>query len=283
MLLGFECDKIPTGWLAGSLLWATGAGAGCLLAVATSAPALSHWQTLALAVGVSLLSLGLRLPVLWARCSVPAALIHAVWLLTLLAQVNWAGFLAVRSASGTVAAEALLICLVPEVWLTIMFVANAKLPWLTQLFRGVSAEAGPTPVTTIAVGDPEDASLYPETGPIEYPLEVDGDAEGDIRREFVDGIDENGERYLSGCVRLHFDCDQRSDIFVLSFCPALDGVAEVELECDSEDVQAKVEHATETGARVAVRRQTSGEAITATIDWYAKASTADPRHSMNLP
>jgi hypothetical protein len=265
MLSGFECDEDQTGWLAGLAVWATGAAAGCLLAVATVEPALLHWQVLALAVIVSLVSLGLRLPVMLAHCPDREWLVHALWMLAAFAQINWAGFLAARSASGTIAAEAILICLGLEVWLLMRFVARGRLPWLQQLFLGNANREGEAPAE---LGNRED----------------DDEELGEIRREVVDGIDENGQRYLSGSVRVQFDAQQRSEGFVLSFCPAFESVASVELECESEDVTAKVEHATETGARIVVRRQSIEDAKIVTVDWFATARTnSTARQTLNLP
>ncbi len=289
MLSGFECDEDHTGWLAGVAVWATGASAGCLLVVSTVEPALLHWQVLALAVVVSLVSLGLRLPVMLARCPGRVWLVHALWMLAFFAQINWAGFLATRSATGTVAAEAILICLGLETWLLIVFVARGELPWLQHLFSGNADEPVDAVLRTNREGEanvdpmsrPTEASLSP---PGNQPLEDENEELGEIRREFVDGIGDNGQRYLSGSVRVQFDVQQRSEEFALSFCPALDGVAEVELECDSEDVKAKVEHATETGARISLRRQSIGEATTVTVEWFATASAhSSAVHSMNLP
>ena len=282
MLSGFECDHDQTGWLAGVAVWATGAAAGCLIAVATLEPTLSHWQVLALAVAVSLVSLGLRLPVMLSLCPNRTWLVHAVWMLGFFAQINWAGFLAARSANGAIAAEAILICLGPELWLLILFIARGQLPWLQQIFAGNSEE-------TVAGGEESKFAksvIVNETLAANHATEGDEAHEqlGDIRREFVDGIDELGARYLTGSVRVQFDAQQRGEGFVLSFCPALDGVADVELECDSEDATAKIEHATEIGARITVRRATIGQAATVKVDWYATAAARSRReHSMNLP
>jgi len=290
MLSGYECDENQTGWLTGLAVWATGAAAGCLLGVATIEPALLHWQVLALAVAVSLVSLGLRLPVMLSQCSDRNCLVHAVWMLAFFAQINWAGFLAVRSSNGTIAAEAILICLGLEAWLLVMFIARGQLPWLQQVFSGnadvqlaVAKEStdnregeAPAEQVTCSAG-----AAISQVGTLhEYQDEV----LGEITREFVDGIDENGQRYLSGSVRAQFTPQQRTETFVLSFCPALDGIADVDLECDSEDVSAKVEHATETGARIIVRRSSVGDATTVTVDWFATtSSTSTSPHSMNLP
>lgn len=311
MLLGFECDQDQTGWLAGLAVWTTGAATGCLLAVAGVEPALLHWQVLALAVAVSLVSLGLSLPALLSHCSTRIWLVHAVWMLAFFAQINWAGFLAARSANATIAAEAMLICLGPEAWLLIVFIARGQLPWLQQLFIsnaiGISADAeeskavngllaqsdwethhGQQPLEIYREGrtptapSPSSADASPSLGNTRPSDKVE--KQDDIRREFVDGVDENGMRYLSGSVRLPFEASQRTAGFVLSFCPAFEGTAIVELECDSEDVTAKVEHATEIGARITVRRATVGQSAMATVDWYATATSNSPEQQpVNLP
>lgn len=271
MLSGFECDEDQSGWLAGIAVWSVGAGAGCLLAVASIEPSLPHWQVLALAVVVTLVSLGLRLPVMLAQCSDRTWLVHAVWMLAVFAQINWAGFIAARSASGTIAAEAILICLGPEVWLLVIFMARGQLPWLQQIIsRGAPFDATKPNRETEAPAEPRPA--LNQLSLVDAANEVRGEDPGeeftDIRREFVDGVDENGQRYLSGSVRLQFAPQQRTETFVLSFCPALDGKADVELECDSEEVTAQVEHATETGARILVRRSNIGDASLVTVEWF---------------
>ena len=280
MLLGFECDQDQTGWLAGLAVWTTGATAGCLLAVAEVEPALLHWQVLALAVAVSLVSLGLSLPALLSHCSKRIWLVHAVWMLAFFAQINWAGFLAARSANATIAAEAMLICLGPEVWLLSVFIARGQLPWLQQLFISKSIEISADTEESKAVNGLLEAS--PSLGNTRPSDKVE--KQDDICREFVDGVDENGIRYLSGSVRLPFEASQRTAGFVLSFCPALEGAAIVELECDSEDVTAKVEHATEIGARITVRRATAGQSAMAMVDWYATATSNSPEQQpVSLP
>lgn len=285
MLSGFECDEDQTGWLAGAAVWAVGAAAGCLVAVATIEPALAHWQILALAVTVSLVSLGLRLPVMLTHCPERIWLMHAVWMFGFFAQINWAGFLAARSASGTIAAEAILICLGSELWLLAWSVSQGHLPWLKHFFDG---EVHPAAVH--ASGDCECSHEQPPSLSLSASSlavaddEDEGELSANIHRELVDGLDENGQRYLSGTIRVQFDAQQRTETVVISFCPALDGVAQVELECDSEDITAKVENATETGARILIRRSEIGDKAEAMIDWFATASTmATEQHSTNLP
>jgi hypothetical protein len=281
MLSGFECDDDRTGWLAGLVLWSVGAAAGCLFAAATLEPALAHWQVLALAAIVSLVSLGLRLPVIESNCTDRVWLVHAAWMFALFAQINWAGFLAARSASGTIAAEAILVCLGLEVWLLVRSLAQGELPWIQQFFSGnvqlVSVQLGN--VASVSHTLPLGAPLSTLAA---IPTEIEDEGEGDIRREYVDGYDENGQRYLSGTVRLQLEEQQRTETFTLSFCPALDRIADVQLECDSEDVTAKVEHATETGARISIRRTNISHAAVVSVDWFATASESSA-HSANLP
>ncbi len=291
MLSGFECDDDQTGWLAGAALWATGASAGCLLAIASSSTSLAHWQVLTLAILVSLVSLGLRLPVLLTKCEVATWLLHAIWMFAFFAQVNWAGFLAIRASSGMIAAEALLICLGIEAWLLIA--TQAKLPWFFRLFDGfdlseIAADQSPAK-RGLSLHRDEKADLLKVARDTISSKGVEQHAAseeegGDIRREFVDGIDENGERYLSGLVKVCFAPNQRTEVIVLSFCPALSTAASVELECDSEEVTAKVEHATETGARIMVRRSQIAESATVNVEWFANAcDDARQTQQSNLP
>ena len=279
MLTGFECDEDHTSWLAGAALWASGAVAGCLLAIASldASSTILHWQVLVLACSVSLVSLGLRLPVLFAKCEIPEWLSHAIWMIALFAQINWSGFLAMRAPNATVAAEAIIICWGMEAWL---FVAcRSKLTWLGRLF---GQQPSPTTSLKSAVLDRNSTALR-EAEQADAPDEECGD----VRREFVDGIDENGKRYLSGSVQVRFEPNQRLETIVLSFCPALDAHPAVELECESEEVTAKVEHATEIGARILVRRQSSleqlsNESLSTSIEWFAQASD-EPAPTHQLP
>ena len=312
MLSGFECDDDQTGWLAGAALWATGAAAGFLLAIADPTVSLVHWQVLVLALAVSIVSVGVRLPVLFAKCDVPAWLLHAIWMFAFFAQVNWAGFLATRAPSGMIAAEALLICFGIEAWL--MYAGRSKLPWFFSLFDGfdpqsdsksnsqsgaravgsvITANNASSNKTTLQISreeSPHSLRLARETFSAhatekhaEQYAEPEDDG-ADIRREFVDGIDENGMRYLSGLVKLDLEPNQRTEVILLSFCPALSAPANIELECDDEQVTAKVEHATETGARILVRRSQISDAATVSVEWFAQASD-DSRHTQpaNLP
>ncbi len=283
MLSGFECDEDQTGWLAGIAVWTVGAAAGCLVAVSTVEPALMHWQVLAAAVAVSLVSLGLRLPVMLTQCTDRVWLVHAVWMLAVFAQVNWAGFLAIRSSSGTIAAEAIAVCLGLEIWLLVLFVSRGQLPWLKQFFNGSTIATQPVASAPLTSNPLATSDNLIDQLPQNQSEDIE-EERGDIRRELVDGIDENGQRYLSGSVRVNFDAEQRTESFVLSFCPALNGIAEVELECDTEEVTAKVEHVTETGARVLVRRQSIGETSVVSVDWFAVATRDAPvQHSLSLP
>ncbi len=280
MLTGFECDEDHTSWLAGAALWACGAVAGCMLALVVAGDAtstISHWQVLVLACVVSLVSLGIRLPVLFASCTIPPWLTHAVWMIAFFAQVNWAGFLAMRAPNATVAAEAIIICWGMELWLLV--VCRNKISWPGKLLGRTVMES------QTALPSAEFPSAHRKL----EQHDASEEEQGDVRRELVDGIDEDGQRYLSGSVRIVFEPNQRIETVVLGFCPALDGPAHLELECDSEEVTAKVEHATETGARIVVRRQSAAEQISreqlcTNLEWFAQA--ADPSLSartLNLP
>ncbi len=291
MLSGFECDDDQTGWLAGAALWATGAATGCMLAIADTGLSLTHWQVLGLAVLVSIVSLGVRLPVLLSKCKVPTGLLHAIWIFAFFAQVNWAGFLAIRAPSGMIAAEALLICLGIEAWL--LFATRARLPWFFSLFDGFDSPASSVAASLSTPANSATQSQMNHTSKHARDSATCDTAEqkcaheeevGDIRREFVDGIDENGERYLSGLVKVYFEPNQRTEAVVLSFCPALTAPASLELECDTEDATARVEHATETGARFLVRRDNVTESACVSVEWFAQASSEALQHrQLNLP
>lgn len=284
MLNGFECDEDHTSWLAGAALWASGAVAGFALAFATGgASTVPHWQLLLLACAVSLVSLAIRLPVLLANCAIQPWLLHAVWILPFFAQVNWAGFLAMRAPNATIAAEAIIICWGMEAWLLVT--CRNKLTWIGTLLgrsTAVQASALTAEKPSVVRSEVEQHSLVTDKADT-------ADESTDVRRELVDGIDDDGNRYLSGSVRICFEPNQRTDTIVLGFCPVLDSPVHLELECESEEVVAKVEHVTETGARISVRRQSSPEQLReeqlyTTIEWFAQTSDLSATsRSVNLP
>ncbi len=286
MLADFECDEDRTGWLSGNVLWATGAAAGCLLAVSTNPPPLEHLQVLCAAMIVSAISVGLRLPVLTTQCPVPAWLAHAAWLFGIFAQVNWTGFIAARAPTVTIACEGVFICLGLEAWLTWVLLRNQRLNWLGSLLRG-STEAPLSSLTSSQVNASavhREGALRPSSSTAAGLVAAENETElDDIRREYVDGFDEQGVRYLSGTVRITLDAGQRHDVILLSFCPALDAPALLETECDSEEAIIKVEHTTETGARISVRRTKADHALHLAIDWFAQAQEADASQSNMLP
>ena len=79
------------------------------------------------------------------------------------------------------------------------------------------------------------------------------------------------------------ETDQRSESVALSFFPALENAADIELECDAENITLSVEHATECGARISLRRQGMFPAESYTIDWYAVASEETEVKNKSLP
>jgi hypothetical protein len=271
MRIGFNENAVDhSGWLAGLALWAFGAAASVFVAVFTSAQAMGLIEILFVASLLSAMSLALRLPVLLCSRVQPNSLVHAMWLLGAFAQLNWAGFLAVRSANGMVAFLAISVCLATEAWATYLFLSKGRLNWLQELSRACLNEwkAPNAAVPPSALVKPSDAG--------EVDLRQDDgveDSVDELIRITRDAIDENGSRYLSGTVHFQMPKSQRTETIVLSFCPPLDAIAEVDLETDCEEITAKVEHVTESGARLTVRRQKVAAAGAYALEWFARAGS----------
>ncbi len=262
MLSGFKDNADDqSGWLAGLALWTCGAVAGLLVAIVSNAHALSPLEVLIVALCVSAISICLRLPVLLCDRPVPTSLSHALWLLGAFAQLNWSGFLALRASNGLVAAEALFICCVSEIGLARVLIQHGKLTWLGALKQVWLREFKGQVETSQAVANEiqSAASLSLETP-------------GKFQRVTRDAIDEQGERFLSGTVRFEMTANQRSETIVISFYPPLESPAEMEFELDSEELTARTESTTQSGARIVVRRQNALSAGIYALEWFAKAS-----------
>lgn len=268
-MLGQWCEEDdPLHWLIALGVWAAGAGSGWLVVCCVTTPDVAHWPAVGTAIIVSLITLALQYPLLTLRCPMPLALQHLQWLLGLLTQINWAGFLATRVDNSLVAAVVIIICLAAQGLLTYQLLAMGKLAWLSS--PGLTNPQAPSSPSAKA---PEAA--LPTMDRWDKPVDDEDPAAepsgGEIRRQWVDAVDESGLRYLAGTVKVDLAVNQRQETIVLAFCPALDSVANLELECDSEEVTLVVDHVTETGARISLRRQGPLAANCVSIDWYATA------------
>ncbi len=272
MLSGFKDNADDqSGWLVGLALWTCGAAAGLLVATVSNAPALSQFEVLLIAFYVSAISICLQLPILLCDRPFPTSLGHALWLLGAFAQLNWSGFLAMRASNGLVAAEAICICLVSEVWLARVLTKHGKLTWLEALKQAWLREfTAPLDVS----------AQYSRTGQVEAEPEIhcsettSMEEPTGLQRVTRDAIDAQGERYLTGAVRFEMAANQRSETIVINFYPPLERLAQIELETDSEDLTARTENSTQTGARIVVRRQKAVTAGSYSLEWCARSSSS---------
>ncbi len=280
-------------WLAGSLL-------------AWSAAALTPGRTVLdggsltiialLVVGVSH---SLRLPVLTASAHTPLLADHVVWLLAWMANLNWLGCLLLRSDSLLEALPALLLFCASECWLLHRVYCVACLPWLRQPLHDyrlrmaklvgssqpLASSDAPSRVTSDAVQPTGMAIEQPgsrEQPGREMPADaqaVDREtpAQGLLRRS-CDGVDEQGQRFASGEVRVEFDADQLSAEVVLGFVPAFGSRPNIELDIladeraeaqDAPECQFNIVTCTPAGARISLKRSPTRQPASLWLLWYA--------------
>jgi hypothetical protein len=269
-------DDDYTHWSFPMGLWSLGACVGWMTVWWFGSPPVHDWIAVIASICVSVISIGLQLPCLLAQRQPPLSVVHLQWLFGLLAQISWTGFLAARVSDSLAAAVVIAVCVGSQLWLTGLFRRWGKLPWLSLdveqegLVFGNSQSSNKGKSQLRVVGGSQQAQEDPATS-------------DQILRQYVDGIDAHGSRFLSGHVVVEMDKDQRSETIALSFYPALASVAAVELECDAEEVSLSVEHSNESGARVTLRRQGNFPQAKYTVDWFAVAGEQTEVISKSLP
>jgi hypothetical protein len=272
-MLGRWCDEDdPFHWLLALGIWSVGACAGWIVVWCVPTPEVAHWPAVGTTIIVSLVTIALQYPVLISRCPISVSAVHLVWLLGLFAQLNWVGFFATRVDSSLVATVVITVCLSLQAILTSMFIRRGKLTWLWPwpISPARAAQLSASEAAGASVESEDFCSAAEETT-------------GQIQRKFVDGLDALGVRYVSGVVYLDMAENQRTESFVVSFCPALNNVADVELECEAEELAATVDHATEAGARIVIRRQGVLKPARYAVAWYATASQDFSQPKVALP
>lgn len=242
-------------WLCSAATWSIGGLVAWLTAVNSpttwigSSSGLTLLATLAAAI-----SIAVRLPILSSPPNTTQRSDHAVWLMSTFASINWLGFLMLQAPQSSDVWPLAMIILLGEGWFHATAWRYNSLPWLREnLFSHINSLS--------QIGVSSDKRPLVERNRI--------DADGQIQRCMVDGIDEQGRRYLSGEIRIAMEAGQTAESFVVSFTPAFAGAPEVDFDCETEGVDVQLVNLSPAGMRLGIRRSTAAEPIDFSLPWYA--------------
>ncbi len=265
-------------WLCLAAFWSIGGLVAWLTALGSQAVWIGSTSGLSLlAVLATGICVALRLPILSSPPSTTLRSDHGVWLLSTFASVNWLGFFLLQSPQWPDALCVAMIWLVGETWFYVTAWRLDGLPWLRECLSYIAARLAGLGI---------DSDVRPSTAPnAESSLartESDGSdardtshvadpqpADEQVRRRMVDGVDEQGRRYLSGEIRVAMGADQRSETIVVSFSPPFAGAPEVDFDCETEGVDVQLVNLTPTGMRLGIRRSSAAEPTVFSLPWYA--------------
>lgn len=281
-------------WLSLASLWACGGVAAWLSSIGNAAAWNDSSSGLTLlALLASATTLTLRRPILSSPPGTRLASSHAVWLLTMLATINWLGFFALQARSWSEALPVVLLLGLAEAWFHVQVWQTGALPWLREncepLARKLSGWRAfasdsmahlspplPSTQTTSAEGLMS-ASLFAfptpglhlaETGEDEIGQDKPSER-GSVERQSVQGVDEQGRRYLSGEIVVSLAAQQTSSTLSIAFSPPFVGEPEVDFECEGEGVAVQLIHSTPAGMRLGLRQAANPEPIVFPLQWYA--------------
>lgn len=221
----------------------------------------------------------LRLPILASPPKASLEADHLVWLLSCMAQINWLGFFVMRAESAFEIVPLVLAFAAGDVWFYSRARAAAVLPWLWHGLAHAQAwllqlgvEAKPVAGAELKANKLTAEHQAPTSLPAQTPgmaVAIDADSAGRIVRRTVEGIDEQGRRYLSGEIELDLGPEASSQVVVIPFQPAFVGAPEVDFECAADQVEMQLSNCTPQGMRLNVRRTARGEPATIALQWYA--------------
>lgn len=216
---------------------------------------------------------------------------HGLWLASLFASTYWLAFALASAGSFFDALPAILLLVFSEA-AQHASLDYRHLPWLTGVVTEASlavrrrwlswVDANPDPQLLPkstrrseagALGDisaPSSGTLLSDTDP--DPGETDLH---DFDRKTTDGVDESGKRFLAGEIRGSLLGDWQIQNLVVGFCPAFERVPEVELELETDGLSATLEHCTQAGMRVQLRRRPHAVATLGEHSPSAAAGDAD--------
>lgn len=286
-------------WQIGSVAWWMASLFAWAFVAAHAAPGIctdgSSLTTLGLTVVI--ISVALRWPLLHPTLPVAILVEHVIWLLAITACLNWIGFLFLIAARSAEVMPTVMLWIVGEAWLVSRISNSDRLAWLKACWKPVPEQLGrvfsaSSSSTKASINQVTTKQLPATPTP---PRELASDTElktgfdsdsGELRRS-VEGINEDGERYMTGEIRIDFAPGQASETVVIGFCPALRGAPSIEAETadiadvdehsggfddgdfDEDSLAIRVIHCTPAGARIIVRRSTSQDRRVVNLTWYA--------------
>lgn len=249
-------------WVCSATIWSVG-GLIAWLAAANSPQTWigSSSGLVILAVLSTAISIALRLPILCSPPKTTLASDHAVWLVSTFASVNWLGFLALQAPQWSDAWPLAMILLLGESWFHVTAWRRNALPWLREMLVHLVS-----PVAQLGV-DTNHQSLVERNQTLVERNQTH--LEGRVQRSIVDGVDEQGRRYLSGEIRVAMAAGQTAESIVVSFTPAFVGAPEVDFDCEIEGVEVHLINLSPAGMRLGIRRSTGTEPVDFSLPWYA--------------
>jgi hypothetical protein len=243
-----------------------------------------------LSIVVGIVSIALRMPIITSTETLNPMLKPLVWLLGLIANVNWLGCFALFAPSMIDMVPPLIVLAAVETWVHWIAYRTGQLAWCNQFIpqdmkqlivrrvsRLVPLPAAEMEHASRGISSAEPISLDEELGERDGLGDECNPDDPRLSRRSVEGVDEQGRRFLSGAVRVRLIGNQQTEAIVIGFCPAFLGDPEVDLDCDAEGVSTRLANCSPAGMRVTIRRARSERLCEFWLQWYAvEASLAQP-------
>ena len=248
-------------WLSLSAAWAAGALSAWLASVFSTTDTAGPGELFGLALIIAVIGVALRLPIITDSRHADQWPDHLALLLGYAATVNWLGFLLFRASGMLASVPAVTVLVLAEVWIHCRFYYSDCLAWLR-----------PAPVAK------EHSTAHPQAE------DIPPQAAGHIQRTCVDGVDEQGRRYLSGEIQVTLGAGQTTQELVVGFCPAFVGDPEVDFEVGDEYVTVRLVQCSPAGMALAIRRsgaERGGQSPrTFQLQWFAQQPDSDVEQAL---
>ncbi|MBX3421288.1 MAG: hypothetical protein KF752_06995 [Pirellulaceae bacterium] len=196
-----------------------------------------------------------------------------VWWLAIGSMVNWLGAICLSSSSLVDCVPAFFIVVAAEWLITDRISCGAV---RTNAWIGAK-EHGAT-----VVDDELSSRAVYSSPPSGHGSNVDVDSapsSGDgsdqvepgctVRRVAEDGIDADGQRYVSGEAFLEWSHQQDSQVVVVGFVPAFESIPDIQFEIEPAEFSGRCLAVTVSGMRVLVKRISPSTYENCTLTWYA--------------
>lgn len=222
-------------WIALAAVWLSASLLAWLASLVgmVSVPSISGDRLILLATLVAGVSLALRLPILTEAPVTTCFTNQVVWLLTLAANVNWFGCLCLRAEGWLDALPAAVVLGAGEVWVHRKVNLHGCLPdlcaSLSAMRPGKWFPAAAWSAFETEFRDQHLQNKHLQNADLEKPSEL-----GQFQRQTFAGVDEEGQPYCSGDIRVELEPLQTTASLVVAFSPTFAGMPVVELESEVE-------------------------------------------------